>query len=567
MYSIANKYNKKQTSPEFLSRAIVPIIEKAIYFYFNGGLQNVIVTNTNINSLFDKKIRDKLFMRMLEYFQNNGAQNTSFYDFGIDNFSSTIKNILSNKTICELCAKDASLAERITKDVLDFINKTKRQISKSISPYENERQLLENFRYLSTESFEKGWRIISSFIQETYPQNIFDTDFYYDEFKKSLEPIRNDSRSISFQSVKEHLSDKWEKLLIEKELKWELDIIEKERKKFWDEDIYKQIEKLKKLQELLAPFTNELGRFWDMSKGNWHKVDFGILEKYAEFLKEEKSLQELAEMLGRMWQAEREYEEEIFTDIIFKPTWKVEHANKSEFIGIHESDDISSMLPSEAALLADEETELLFYKKFAEKKLQTFDYQAKVLSLEKEKSENKQQKRREEKKGPFIICVDTSASMEGVPERIAKTLCFALLKMAVRDNRKCYLISFSTNYETFDLVDFKNNLEKLSEFLLMSFHGGTNVEPAIQEALAMLEKPDYKKADIIVVSDFLMDNLHEETINLINIAKENKTKFHSLEIGNSEYKDINKFDVNWVYNTNSKDCVLQLVKDINSIHY
>jgi uncharacterized protein with von Willebrand factor type A (vWA) domain/radical SAM superfamily enzyme YgiQ (UPF0313 family) len=565
MYSIANRYNKKQNPQEFLNRAIVPIIEKAVYSYFNGGLQNVIASNANINSLLDRKIKEKLYMRILEYLQGSDAQNIVFYGFGIDSFSSAIKNILSNETMRELCAMDISLAEHITKDLLDFINKTKRQILINEHPYEEERQLLENFKRLSLEGFEKGWKITAPFIQVTYPQNI-DTDFYHDEFQKSLDPVKKDNKSISFLSVKEHFTDRWEKLLFEKELHWELEIIEEQRKQFCEE-LYKQIEQLKQLQGLLEPFTNELGRLWDMSRGRWQKVNFDILKKYAELLERDKSLQELVEMLGRMRQAEREYEEAIFADMVIKPTWKVEHAAKSELVGIHESDDISSMLPAEAALLANEKTEPLFYKKFIEKKLQTFEYQAKVLSWEEEEIKKKRQKEKEEKKGPFIICVDVSGSMHGTPETVAKILCFALLKMAVRDNRKCYLISFSTAIETLNLTDLKNNLEKLIEFLSMSFYGGTDAGPAMHEALRMLKTEDYKKADVVMVSDFVMSGFDEQTKNQIIAAKEGKTRFHSLVIGNSGNNNtIEEFNTNWAYNTTNKDCVLQLVRDIHAIN-
>jgi len=157
--------------------------------------------------------------------------------------------------------------------------------------------------------------------------------------------------------------------------------------------------------------------------------------------------------------------------------------------------------------------------------------------------------------------------MHGTPETVAKTLCFALLKMAVRDNRKCYLISFSTAIETLNLTDLKNNFEKLIDFLSMSFNGGTDASPAMIEALRILEKEDYKKADVIMVSDFIMPDFDEQTKKQINIAKENKTKFHSLVIGNSENKNtIECFDSNWIYNANNKACILQLVRDINGIN-
>jgi len=203
------------------------------------------------------------------------------------------------------------------------------------------------------------------------------------------------------------------------------------------------------------------------------------------------------------------------------------------------------MLPAEAALLADESMELLFYKKFTEKKLQTFEYQAKVLSYEEEEIKSKRQKEKEGKKGPFIICVDTSGSMHGTLETVAKTLCFALLKMAVKDNRKCYLISFSTAIETLNLTDLKNNLDKLIEFLSMSFNGGTDAVPAMREAIRILETEDYKKADVIMVSDFVMSGFEWQTKAQIIAARENKTKFHSLVIGDSGNKNaIEEFDSN-----------------------
>jgi len=529
----------------------------------------------NFGSVADKNKRAEMASFIYGQLQKKQNVSAALSNENTDNFSAAIENILSNKSLREFCTKDQSLAEQVTADILEFLNKTKKHIQTSEDPFEKEQNLLDNFKQSNKDSFEKTWETTAPFIQETYVSQIIDTEFYQKEFKKSLSFNKEDGKkrkkrkTISFQSIKEHFTEKWGGLLFKKKLKRELDIIEEQRKKFCEE-LYAQIEQLKKLQELLDPFIGEMGRLWDMSKGRWQKVNFDILKKYAELLQKDTSLQKLAEMLGRVKQAEREYEEEIFSQIVVKPAWKIEHAAKSELVGIHESDDINSMLPAEAALLADETTELLFYKKFAEKKLQTFEYQAKILFWEEEEIKRKRQKEKEkeEKKGPFIICVDTSGSMHGTPETVAKTLCFALLKMAVKDNRKCYLISFSTEIETLNLTDLKNNLEKLIEFLSMSFDGGTDATPAMRKALRMLETEDYKKADVIMVSDFVMSGFDEQTKNQINAAKEKETKFHSLVIGDSGNKNtIEEFDSNWAYNTNSGN-VLQLVSDINNgIYY
>lgn len=481
----------------------------------------------------------------------------------VGNFATVIDEVLDNSTMKELCSENPELVEKITADILDFVNKTKKQIDKTENPFEKENDLRSDFVQTKKESFDKNWKSVCPFIDKTYQKNQIDTEFYAKEFQKTLS--ENDKKTLSFESVKEHFTDKWSELLFKKQSDWELSIIDKERKKFCEE-LYKQIEDLKKLQDALSPFTNELGRLWDMNKGSWQNVNFDILKKYADLLQRDKALKELAEMLGRMQQAEKEFEEELFTDIKLTTAWKIENSAKSDLIGVHESDDISNALPSEFALLADGTTETIFYKKLVEKKLQTFEYQGRTQEIIEEEFESKRQKSKDGKRGPFIICVDTSGSMHGTPETIAKMLCFAILKIAIRENRKCYLISFSTSIETLNLTDLKNSLEKIIQFLSMSFHGGTDASPAMRESLRMLETEDYKKADVIMVSDFVMPAFDETTQKQITKAKEKKTKFHSLVIGTSQNKGVIKdFDNNWFYNPSSQDSVLTLVKNLHEL--
>jgi uncharacterized protein with von Willebrand factor type A (vWA) domain len=445
-------------------------------------------------------------------------------------------------------------------------------MQKTESPFAAEESCLREFAQVTKETFETQWEPAAAFVRETYEKQVLDTDFYQTEFQQSLAPDKEETGKAprknrpQFESVKEHFTEKWGGLLSEKQLQWELDFIDNERKKFCDE-LYRRIEELKKLQELLSPFTGELGRLWDMSRGRWQKVNFDVLAQYAALLERDAALRELAEMLGRLHSAEREYEEETFTDVIAKPEWKAEHAGRSELVGIRESDDINSMLPAEAALLADEATEPLFYKKFTEKKLQTFEYQARTLSMREEEFQNTRQKAKEDKKGPVIICVDTSGSMHGTPETVAKTLCFALLKIAIRDNRKCCLISFSTGIETLNLTDMKDSLDKLIAFLSMGFHGGTDAAPALMEALRMLETEDYKKADVVMVSDFVMPGLDDGTAARIEKARSNKTRFYSLVIGDSGNKNaIAGFDHNWLYDIrHDRGSMIRLVKTIREL--
>jgi uncharacterized protein with von Willebrand factor type A (vWA) domain len=517
-------------------------------------------------SIADEVTRKRLVENIYLQLQKKIENGNGFTNVNTDNFATSIDEILNNSTMKELCSKDPELAEKITQEILEFINRTKKQLNKTESPFENEIEFKKEFEQSNKSDFKNKRDKVKPIIKEYYDKIELDFNFYEKEFNRSLDKKnKNDKDKPSFESVKEHFIEKWEELIYKKQINWELKQIENERKKFC-EDLYKRIEELKKLQEALEPFTKEFGRLWDMTKGNWHRVNFDILKRYAELLQRDKSLQELAEMLGRMRQAEKKFEEELFQNIQLKTEWKVEHASKSDLIGIHESDDLSSLLPSEAALLADETMQSVFFKKFAEKKLQTFEYQAKMLSYREEEFMDKRKKEKEEAKGPFIICVDTSGSMHGTPETVAKTLCFAILKIAIRDNRKCYLISFSTGIETLNLTDLKNSLDKIISFLSMSFHGGTDATPAMREALRMLTTQDYKKADVIMVSDFVMSAFDPTTQDQIKSAKENKTKFHSLVIGNSQNQSIIRdFDSNWFYDINNPNSIQTLVKNVYKI--
>jgi len=512
-----------------------------------------------------KEMRTKLAQNIYEQLIGKAEKNQIIIsDSDSENFASSIDEILDNKILKELCRQSPELASTVTQEMLDWINKTKKEIITADNPHEHEKELLEEFSKTTRQNFKPNWVEARAFLKNTYKKEEIDNSFYDSEFKRSLSEKEQDKK-ISFESVKEHLTDKWRQLLFKKQTQFELEIIERSRKKFCEE-LYKRIEELKKLQKLLEPFTNELGRLWDMSKGLWQRTNFDILKHYAEMLKRDKALNELAEMLGRMRQAEKEYEEELFSKTVLKTEWKAEHASKEDLIGVHESDDLSSLLPSEAALLTDANLESVFYKKFAEKKLQTFDYESRTLAMREEQEQAKRLKEKEDKKGPIIICVDTSASMHGTPETVAKTLCFALLKIALRENRKCYLISFSTGIKTLNLTDLKNSLDKIISFLTMSFHGGTDASPAMHEALRMLGTEDYKKADVLVISDFVMPAFDKTVQEQIAKAKENKTRFHSLVIGSSQNQNVIKeFDNNWVYDTRDEGGVLSLVKSIDSL--
>jgi uncharacterized protein with von Willebrand factor type A (vWA) domain len=152
----------------------------------------------------------------------------------------------------------------------------------------------------------------------------------------------------------------------------------------------------------------------------------------------------------------------------------------------------------------------------------------------------------------MILCIDTSGSMHGRPETIAKAVSLFLATKAREADRPCYLINFSTGITTLDLSG-KGGLASLTSFLSKSFGGGTDVAPALLHTLDVMKEDAYKKADVLVISDFIMGSLPEDILSGIEAQREEGSQFYSLVVGSCFMSNRLKtlFDYEWVYNPNS----------------
>ncbi len=74
------------------------------------------------------------------------------------------------------------------------------------------------------------------------------------------------------------------------------------------------------------------------------------------------------------------------------------------------------------------------------------------------------------------------------------------------EKRGCYLMLFSTEVATLEITA-DTGLDKAERFLSMSFHGGTDLVPCLEKALAKLDDPAFAKADVLVISDFIAQSL------------------------------------------------------------
>ncbi len=387
------------------------------------------------------------------------------------------------------------------------------------------------------------------------------------EIKNEINQLENNQKlDYSYTDIQQSIISEWENKLNFKIIQEEIERIDKIRTKFLKK-LYEEIEKLKKMLELLSPFMIDFsnpGRLWDMSKGNWHNVNFKLIQKYSEILEQQKELQELANLLGKYRRAETELEEEEFENIEIINKFKINHSGKSELIGITESNDLNHLLPTELALFSDLATESIFFKRYAEKKLQSYEFISKQKDYETRKTTETRQKEKELDKGPFILAIDTSGSMHGQPEHFAKVIAFAITKIALKEKRKAFLISFSTGIEKFELTNIKNSLPKLIEFLQMSFYGGTDATEAVKEAVNQMQTKNYKKADLLIITDGIFGRLDNTTLKRVENLKTEGNKFNSLIIGQSQNNLALEFcDNNWTYDFRY-ETLKKLITDIKA---
>ena len=234
-------------------------------------------------------------------------------------------------------------------------------------------------------------------------------------------------------------------------------------------------------------------------------------------------LKEIAEVLGREKEISTAEEKQVMHK--FQPAFVSEHATSRESEIISLGDRISHLVPTEYSFFADSDLEQLFYYKYATKNLLLYSNLRQNNSAQSGKKTTKRLQA-----GPIIVCLDTSDSMSGSPEKIAKCLLLQLLDVAKRKNRRLYLITFAVRTQAIDLST-PNNWRMLNQFLNNRFTGGTSPEAMLNEALITIHQTDYSLADVLIISDFIFQQPSTTTVESINKAHKNGVRFYGLMIG------------------------------------
>ena len=138
--------------------------------------------------------------------------------------------------------------------------------------------------------------------------------------------------------------------------------------------------------------------------------------------------------------------------------------------------------------------------------------------------------------------------MKGINEYIAKATMLKIVMQALSEDRNVYLINFSV--EIYACKFSKNyGLNELIDFLKLSYHGGSDIYKALYEANRIMKTDDFKNADVLVLSDFIMEDMPYHLIELCDKQKLKGNKFFAVSIGKFPfgYSYRKVFNKHWIF--------------------
>jgi uncharacterized protein with von Willebrand factor type A (vWA) domain len=207
--------------------------------------------------------------------------------------------------------------------------------------------------------------------------------------------------------------------------------------------------------------------------------------------------------------------------------------------GVHRSRALARMTGSESLNLTHPVLRRLWRARFAEAQLLTYDDRARTPRPNPRPQPEGAAARQQDAHlghGPLIVCLDTSGSMQGAPENVAKACVLQALRSAHAGDRACRLLAFGGPGELLErpLTRDAAGLDALLDLMGQAFDGGTDVQTPIERAIEQVQQSGWQDADVLIVSDGEF-GLTGTTLTQLRQAKERLgLRVHGVLIGDRE---------------------------------
>ena len=284
--------------------------------------------------------------------------------------------------------------------------------------------------------------------------------------------------------------------------------------------------------------NEEMSQMWGKDPGvGHHQMDLEEKKRLARRLQNNQQLKKIANKIGalsKIWQERKRAK---------KTPDKYEAITGASF-----GNDITRTFATELASAGTEAGKALFCLKYSQRTLMVRDYEA---------------KRKDIGRGPIVMYVDVSGSMQGDSELFSKAIAFVIAEHARKEHRKMIVHLFDTQIQNTVVLkpDARNNAELLDFLGTWTLGGGTSFSAVLSHVLD--NKPE-ERADVIMLTDG-HSNVNQTWVKRLNAYKQSTgSTFASVCIDTRpssvlfEFSDeVTAIDVN-----NPDDCVSAFQKQL-----
>ncbi len=244
--------------------------------------------------------------------------------------------------------------------------------------------------------------------------------------------------------------------------------------------------------------------------------------------------------------------------------------------GFHSgSRQVTGLSQADLALLSHPETEDLFAHRYTGGSLLHLHHRRRQQAVLRTGRVRVRQVRQNRPPGPVFVAIDTSGSMRGEAEGVAREITLALCREAVQSHRTVRGYAFRAGRGVVGLEDTTmptpaspdphetqspvatgppprinmTFLQELAEFLRMPLAAGADVVPALDRILQQLDPRQTEAVEVLLVSDAGVPRLPPRQLNLISaLQNSGAVRFHALTVNESPLKDpLNLFDYRWFH--------------------
>lgn len=230
----------------------------------------------------------------------------------------------------------------------------------------------------------------------------------------------------------------------------------------------------------------------------------------AEMWSNNELLKKVSELYGRLDQ-----------DMRFKRAKRVV-GGQDEIVDLKFGDDLRRILPTELAMLADEDYEDDFYMRYLGAEVRVYD------TVGEEHAG----------RGPIVLMCDESGSMGGDRNVWAKALALVMLNIARREKRDFAYVGFSSGNQVHTFL-FKAKEQMDAQMVVdLAAHfygGGTTPVIGITAANEVMKQAEFTKADCLMISD---GDAHfgPEDRRIRDQMAERGVRFHGIGVGRDRFE-------------------------------